>query len=50
MTLRDVWGDASILLKGVQSAEDARAALEWGLDGVIVSNVSVRVIYGRRFC
>ena len=43
--LRAIWGDAPILLKGVQSVDDARAALEWGLDGVIVSNVSVRVIY-----
>ena len=32
-------GDKPILLKGVQSAEDAKLALEYGLDGVIVSNV-----------
>lgn len=38
--LREVWGDAPIVLKGVQSVEDANLAVEWGLDGVIVSNVS----------
>jgi isopentenyl diphosphate isomerase/L-lactate dehydrogenase-like FMN-dependent dehydrogenase len=38
--LREVWGNGPIVLKGVQSVEDARLAVEWGLDGVIVSNVS----------
>lgn len=38
--LREVWGDAPILIKGVQTAADAKAALDWGLDGVILSNVS----------
>lgn len=28
------------MLKGVQSREDAELALEYGLDGVIISNVS----------
>jgi lactate 2-monooxygenase len=37
--LREIWGDAPILLKGVQSAEDAELAVKWGLDGVILSNV-----------
>lgn len=37
--LREVWGDAPIVIKGVQSVEDARAAVEWGLDGIILSNV-----------
>ncbi|KAF1938253.1 FMN-dependent alpha-hydroxy acid dehydrogenase [Clathrospora elynae] len=44
--LREVWGDARILLKGVQSAEDAKEALKWGLDGVILSNHGGRQIDG----
>jgi lactate 2-monooxygenase len=38
--LRDVWGDKPIVLKGVQSVEDAKLAVEWGVDGIILSNVS----------
>lgn len=38
--LREIWGDAPIVLKGVQSAEDAKLAVQYGVDGVIVSNVS----------
>lgn len=37
--LREAWGKGPIVLKGVQSAEDARKAVEHGLDGIIVSNV-----------
>ena len=39
--LREVWGDKPIVLKGVQHVEDAKAAVEWGLDGIILSNVSL---------
>ena len=35
--LRDLW-DGPLLLKGVQHPEDARAALDHGVDGLIVSN------------
>jgi isopentenyl diphosphate isomerase/L-lactate dehydrogenase-like FMN-dependent dehydrogenase len=38
--LRDMWGDKPIVLKGVQSVEDAISAVHWGLDGIILSNVS----------
>jgi lactate 2-monooxygenase len=40
--LREIWGDAPIVLKGVQSVADAKAASEWGLDGIILSNVSFK--------
>ena len=38
--LREFWGDGPIVLKGIQTAEDARTALENGMDGIILSNVS----------
>lgn len=38
--LREAWGDGPIVLKGIQSAEDAKMAVEHGLEGIIVSNVS----------
>jgi lactate 2-monooxygenase len=38
--LREWWGNGPIVLKGVQSVEDARLAVEHGMDGIIVSNVS----------
>lgn len=38
--LREIWGDAPIVLKGIQTAEDASMAAESGVDGIIVSNVS----------
>ncbi|CAI6341045.1 unnamed protein product [Periconia digitata] len=44
--LREVWGDKPIVLKGVQSVEDAELAVKWGLDGVIVSNHGGRQIDG----
>lgn len=43
--LRAIWGDGPIMLKGIQSAEDAQTALDYGMNGIIVSNVS-RVISG----
>ena len=39
--LRDWWGDGPIVLKGIQTAEDAKLAVEHGMDGIILSNVSV---------
>ncbi len=49
--LRDWWGDGPIVLKGIQSAEDAMMAVQAGMDGVIVSNVSTRVLLPwRRRC
>ena len=39
--LRKIWGDGPIVLKGIQSAEDAKLAVEYGMDGIIVSNVSL---------
>lgn len=38
--LRETWGEGPIVLKGIQSVEDARMAVEYGVDGIIVSNVS----------
>jgi hypothetical protein len=38
--LREAWGDGPIVLKGIQSVEDAKLAIEHGFDGIIVSNVS----------
>lgn len=39
--LREIWGDGPIVLKGIQTAEDALTAVEHGIDGIVVSNVSV---------
>ncbi|KAK4495876.1 hypothetical protein PRZ48_013144 [Zasmidium cellare] len=44
--LREAWGDGPIVLKGVQTAEDARLAVQHGIDGVIVSNHGGRQIDG----
>lgn len=38
--LREFWGDGPIVLKGIQTAEDAQMAVEYGIDGIILSNVS----------
>jgi isopentenyl diphosphate isomerase/L-lactate dehydrogenase-like FMN-dependent dehydrogenase len=38
--LREAWGDGPIVLKGIQSVEDAKLAIEHGFDGIVVSNVS----------
>jgi lactate 2-monooxygenase len=37
--LREWWGDKPIVLKGIQSSQDALLAIEYGMDGIIVSNV-----------
>ncbi len=36
--LRKLWGDAPIVLKGIQSVSDAARAVEAGMDGIWVSN------------
>lgn len=38
--LREWWGDGPIVLKGIQTVEDAKLAISNGVDGIIVSNVS----------
>ncbi len=35
--LRESW-DGPIVLKGIQHPEDAKLALQYGCDGIIVSN------------
>ncbi|KFZ00998.1 hypothetical protein V500_00911 [Pseudogymnoascus sp. VKM F-4518 (FW-2643)] len=44
--LREAWGDGPIVLKGVQSVDDAKMAVEHGIDGIIVSNHGGRQIDG----
>ncbi|KAI0878299.1 FMN-dependent dehydrogenase-domain-containing protein [Hypoxylon argillaceum] len=36
--IREAWGPGPVVLKGVQTAEDARRAAEMGVDGVLLSN------------
>lgn len=36
--VREHWGDAPIVIKGVQCVEDARLAVEHGADAIVVSN------------
>ncbi|RJL34518.1 lactate 2-monooxygenase [Bailinhaonella thermotolerans] len=43
--LRDNW-DGPIVLKGIQSADDARRAADHGMDGVVVSNHGGRQVDG----
>ena len=43
--LRDWWGDGPIVLKGIQTAEDAKLAVEHGMNGIILSNVSIAPDY-----
>lgn len=38
--LREIWGSDPIVVKGIQSVEDAKLAAQFGADGIIVSNVS----------
>jgi lactate 2-monooxygenase len=38
--LRELWGPKPIVLKGIQCAEDAELAVQYGMDGILVSNVS----------
>ncbi len=45
-TLRRLWGDGPIVLKGVLSVEDARRAVECGMDGIVVSNHGGRQLDG----
>ncbi|KAL2018946.1 hypothetical protein VTK56DRAFT_10240 [Thermocarpiscus australiensis] len=45
-TLRRLWGDGPIVLKGVLSVEDARLAVRHGMDGIIVSNHGGRQLDG----
>ncbi|KAF7508109.1 hypothetical protein GJ744_009550 [Endocarpon pusillum] len=44
--LRDWWGDRPIVLKGIQSVVDAVKAVEYGMDGIIISNHGGRQIDG----
>ncbi|KAJ4305919.1 hypothetical protein N0V90_001452 [Kalmusia sp. IMI 367209] len=44
--LREMWGEGPIVLKGVQSVEDAKLAVEYGLDGIVVSNHGGRQVDG----
>jgi isopentenyl diphosphate isomerase/L-lactate dehydrogenase-like FMN-dependent dehydrogenase len=48
--LKEAWGDGPIVLKGVQSVEDAEKAYEYGVDGIIVSNVSKAPLVYMLFC
>lgn len=45
-TLRRLWGDGPIVLKGVLSVEDARMAVRCGMDGIVVSNHGGRQLDG----
>lgn len=45
-TLRRLWGDGPILLKGVLSVQDALLARRAGVDGIIVSNHGGRQLDG----
>lgn len=40
------WTDRPVVLKGILSPEDARRAVEWGADGLVVSNHGGRQIDG----
>ncbi|KAH7322419.1 FMN-dependent alpha-hydroxy acid dehydrogenase [Stachybotrys elegans] len=44
--LREMWGDKPIVIKGIQSTDDALKAIEYGMDGIIVSNHGGRQIDG----
>ena len=43
--LRENW-DGPIVLKGIQTVEDARLAVEYGMDGIVVSNHGGRQVDG----
>lgn len=45
-TLRRLWGDGPIVLKGVLSVQDAEMAVRYGMDGIIVSNHGGRQLDG----
>jgi lactate 2-monooxygenase len=44
--LRKLWGDSPIVLKGIQTVEDAHLAIDFGMDGIIVSNHGGRQVDG----
>ncbi|EME40963.1 hypothetical protein DOTSEDRAFT_178262 [Dothistroma septosporum NZE10] len=44
-TLKKLW-DGPIVLKGIQTVEDAHKAIEYGIDGIIVSNHGGRQLDG----
>lgn len=44
-TLKKLW-DGPIVLKGIQTVEDAHRAIEYGMDGIIVSNHGGRQLDG----
>ncbi|AEO65819.1 uncharacterized protein THITE_2113301 [Thermothielavioides terrestris NRRL 8126] len=45
-TLRRLWGDGPIVLKGVLSVQDAEMAVRYGMNGIIVSNHGGRQLDG----
>ncbi|KAK4044574.1 FMN-dependent dehydrogenase [Parachaetomium inaequale] len=45
-TLRRLWGDGPIVLKGVLSVQDAEMAVRYGMDGIVVSNHGGRQLDG----
>ncbi|KAF1998689.1 FMN-dependent alpha-hydroxy acid dehydrogenase [Amniculicola lignicola CBS 123094] len=44
--LREVWGERPIVLKGIQSVEDAKLAVQYGVQGIILSNHGGRQVDG----
>lgn len=44
--LRQIWGSGPIVLKGIQTVEDAKKAADYGMDGIIVSNHGGRQLDG----
>ena len=44
--LRQIWGSGPIVLKGIQTVEDAQKAIDYGMDGIIVSNHGGRQLDG----
>lgn len=44
--LRQWWGKGPIVLKGIQCADDALKAVEYGMDGIVVSNHGGRQVDG----
>lgn len=44
--LREIWGKDPIVVKGIQTVEDARRAVEFGVDGIVVSNHGGRQLDG----
>ncbi|CCG84025.1 protein of unknown function [Taphrina deformans PYCC 5710] len=44
--IKENWTHGPILLKGIQSVEDARLAIKHGMDGVVVSNHGGRQVSG----